>query len=168
MKNNKDKSIQKVLKQKQHVLDKYGNLTIDELNNLCTYLNIKTDSAKVWIGAGVALLIAIFFNHGDTLYKFLYNVLKLVSINHLKGKILVEYAKQAALYTKWAVSLIFIVLTYVAYSNKKNLNWLLEIKEERIKAKQNQLEKKQQKLRDKKIHDRKDYLVKLRQRRRLK
>ena len=31
MKNNKDKSIQKVLKQKQHVLDKYGNLTIDEL-----------------------------------------------------------------------------------------------------------------------------------------
>ena len=30
MKNNKDKSIQKVLKQKQHVLDKYGNLTIDE------------------------------------------------------------------------------------------------------------------------------------------
>lgn len=119
MKNNKDKSIQKVLKQKQHVLDKYGNLTIDELNNLCTYLNIKTDSAKVWIGAGVALLIAIFFNHGDTLYKFLYNVLKFVSINHLKGKILVEYAKQATLYTKWAVSLIFILLTYVAYSHQK-------------------------------------------------
>lgn len=95
-------------------------------------------------------------------------MLKFVSINHLKGKILVEYAKQATLYTKWAVSLIFILLTYVAYSHQKNLNWLLEIKEERIKTKQNQLEKKQQKLRNKKIHDRKDYLVKLRQRRRLK
>ncbi|MGM9909242.1 MAG: hypothetical protein ACI31O_05320 [Limosilactobacillus vaginalis] len=168
MKNNKEKSIKRVLKQKQHVLDKYGNLTIDELNNLCTYLNIKTDSAKVWIGAGVALLIAIFFNHGDALYNFLYDVLKFVSAGHLKGKILREYAKQATLYTKWAVSLIFILLTYVAYSHQKNLNWLLQIKEERIKAEQNQLEEKRKKLRAKEIHDRMDYLVKLRQRRRLK
>lgn len=169
----KKSKIEKVDKQRNRVMQKYGSLNDEQVNNLCTFLNIKTDDAKVWIGAGVAVIIAIFYNHSDAVRYFIFKILLLVKYTNdieVSNKGLYKFANQATIYTILIISFLFFSLVCVAYSHQKDLNWLKNEKEVRDKAKneEDQLNKEMKKIKeDLEIKKKKKYLTRLRQRRRL-
>ena len=64
-KNTVEKYKDKAQKQREKVLKKYSKFSDFDIDEICTYLQVKIEGSKLWIGSSLTLLVALFINQHD-------------------------------------------------------------------------------------------------------
>lgn len=75
-KNTVEKYEDKAQKQREKVLKKYSKVSDCDIDEICTYLQVKIEGSKLWIGSSLTLLVTFFVNRHDSFIKtFFYTII---------------------------------------------------------------------------------------------
>lgn len=139
-KNTVEKYKDKTQKQREKVLKKYSKFSDFDIDEICTYLQVKIEGSKLWIGASLTLLVAFFVNKHDSFIKtFFYTIIAWLNnwANYgiLKPKYINRDARSFTNFIEFIVFICFFIFAGKAFVYQRDLIWLLKIKKHKKDAK---------------------------------
>lgn len=128
-KNAVEKYKDKAQKQREKVLKKYSKFSDFDIDEICTYLQVKIEGSKLWIGSSLTLLVALFINQHDHILRMVtYHLISLgnkkINYDLWSNSRVMNGTNEITNFVEIAIFIFFFYQAWKIYSYQKDLIWL--------------------------------------------
>lgn len=128
-KNTVEKYEDKAQKQREKVLKKYSKVSDCDIDEICTYLQVKIEGSKLWIGSSLTLLVALFINQHDHILRMVtYHLISLgnkkINYDLWSNSRVMNGANEITIAIEIIIFAIFLRQAWNIYILQRDLIWL--------------------------------------------